>query len=123
LHQAEGFEGYGVTDSVTQGITGLFSAIFGRSQTLVLLWHFVRHVLAGVVLFVIIGAAALCLKIFNDYLVAWGMPSAITSVTHYLEIAVFILDVLGFVILIFAELYSLVREIYRTVIKETDKKP
>ena len=93
----------------------LFPLQIGKSHKVLLMLHFTRHVVIGVLLFVVVGLAAVVLKYFNDWLIAIGMPSVVTKTTHFLEIGVFIVDVICFTFLLFAEVYSLCREIYEDI--------
>jgi len=96
-------------------MASVLSFSIGKSHTMLLMWHFTRHVVVGVLLFIIVGLAAVILKYFNDWLIAIGMPSVITKTTHFLELGVFVVDVISFTFLLFAEVYSLCREIYEDI--------
>jgi hypothetical protein len=68
-------------------------------------------VVIGTVLFVVLGLAAVALKIFNDWLVKLEMPELITRSTHYLELFIFFVDVVSYGFFVIVEAYVLVREI------------
>jgi hypothetical protein len=91
-----------------------------NNQSLILIWHFCRNVISATILFAIMIGGAVSLKFLNDYMVEIKMPESIVEVTHYLEILVFGIDCIVFVVFLFGEAYTMISEIYRETKKRKD---
>jgi hypothetical protein len=74
---------------------------------------FAFHVIAGAVLFALIGGAATLLNIYTHLLERAGMSALILQAVHLTEYVLFAADLVCFLIYVAREVYLLLREILR----------
>lgn len=69
------------------------------------------QMVVGAVVFVVIGLIALLLSLFVKWLERMGAPDWLATTTHYLEIAVYGLDVLCFALFLVNEARKFIRKL------------
>ena len=75
------------------------------------IWKFAIHTVVGIVLFCIVGSAAVLLHLFNEWLEHTGISEYIRTVMHAFEFLVFAVDAVCFVVFIIRQGAIPVREL------------
>ena len=76
-----------------------------------LIWHFVVHIVIGTGLFMVVGAAAVVLKLFIDQMIIFNMPEIIIDASHVVTYMIYFIDVLCFSVFLVKEAYVFCKEV------------
>lgn len=82
------------------------------NNSLQLLWHFLRHMVFGTLIFVGVAVTALLLHLFTNVLESNDFPEYFVIVLRGLEILVFSLDAILYILFVVRETLKLGKEIW-----------
>lgn len=91
------------------------------SNSILLIWHFLVHIVTGAVLFTAIALVSWGLWALTDVMIEWKAPEHLWQGARYASELLFFLDGVCFLIFGVLEIYTLIRLMIRNM--RTDAKP